>query len=158
MLHGMFLGSWVPHISLVKDALAIGPAKFGLTLLSLPIGSVVAMPLTGLMVSRYGSAPLTLLSGTLFCVRVLGPPHATSILEFMPLGILLGATTGAMDVAMNAHGLAVERSLRKPTISIFHGAFSLGALIGTLFAALLMRGIGPTWQLLAMSDVQKKHG
>jgi MFS family permease len=153
LLHGMLLGSWVPHIPLVKDALAIGPAKFGLALLSLPVGSVVAMPLTGMMVSKYGSGPLTLLSGVLFCLLVLGPPHANSMFVFVPLGVLLGAAIGAMDVAMNAQGLAVERFVRVPTISIFHGAFSLGALVGTLFAASLMRSIGPTWQLLAMSTI-----
>jgi MFS family permease len=153
LLHGMLLGSWVPHIPLVKDALAIGPALFGLALLSLPVGAVIAMPLTGIMISKYGSAPLTLLAGLLFCIFVLGPPHATSIFAFVPLGILLGAAIGTMDVAMNAHGLLVERTLERPTMSIFHGAFSLGALVGTFCAASLMRSIGPSWQLLAMSGI-----
>ncbi len=151
LLHGMLLGSWVPHIPLVKESLGVGPAWFGLALLSLPVGSVIAMPLTGVMIGKYGSAPLTLGAGLLFCVSVLGPPHATAIYTFVPMGIILGATIGSMDVAMNSHGLAVERALKKPTMSIFHGAFSLGALIGTVFSASLIRSIGPTPQLLAMS-------
>lgn len=151
LLHGMLLGSWVPHIPLVKESLGVGPAWFGLALLSLPVGSVIAMPLTGVMIGKYGSAPLTLGAGLLFCVFVLGPPHATTLYAFVPMGVLLGATIGSMDVAMNSHGLAVERALKKPTMSIFHGAFSLGALIGTVFSASLIRSVGPTPQLLAMS-------
>ena len=50
-----------------------------------------------------------------------------------------GAMAGSNDVAMNAQGVAVERRMGTPTMSRFHGMFSLAAIFGAaaggLFAA-----------------------
>jgi hypothetical protein len=54
------------------------------------------------------------------------------------LGALLavfGAASGAMDVAMNAHGVAVERELRRPVLSSLHGGWSVGGFAGAALAA-----------------------
>src|SRR3990172_341929 len=56
LFHGIMLGSWVPHIPLAKERLDVGPAVFGLALLAIAAGAVTAMPLTGAMINRYGSA------------------------------------------------------------------------------------------------------
>jgi MFS family permease len=55
----------------------------------------------------------------------------------------MGMTIGSMDVAMNAHGLAVEKTLRLPTMSLFHGGFSVGGMTGAFLGAGLMRLLGP---------------
>ncbi len=151
MLHGTLLGAWVPHVPMLKDRLAAGPALFGLALLSLPFGAVIAMPIAGMLINRFGSARLTFVCGCLFCLMLLGPPHATQLAMLMSSGVLMGASIGSMDVAMNAHGLAVERALKKPTMSIFHGGFSVGAFIGTFTAAPLMQLAGASGQLLVIS-------
>ena len=44
LLHGILVGSWVPHIPLAKERLDVGPAVFGLALLAFAGGAVFAMP------------------------------------------------------------------------------------------------------------------
>jgi MFS family permease len=153
LIHGMLLGSWAPHIALAKERLDVGPAVFGAALLSMPLGAVIAMPIAGVLINKYGSAKLTLIGGIMFCLFVLGPPHAPTMPLFVLAGILLGASIGSMDVAMNAHGLAAERALKKPILSVLHGAFSLGAIFGAFASAPLLRAFGPTWQLVLTSAV-----
>jgi MFS family permease len=153
VLHGILLGSWAPHIAFAKERLAVGPGWFGAALLSLPIGAVFAMPIAGALINKYGSARLTLVGGVLFCLTLLGPPHAPTFAAFVLTGILLGASIGSMDVAMNAHGLAAERALKSPIMSVLHGGFSLGAIIGAFAAAPLIKTFGPTWQLVLTSAV-----
>src|SRR5207245_11684788 len=46
--------------------------------------------------------------------------------------VLFGASNGAMDVAMNAQGVAVERRYGRPILNSFHACWSLGGLIGAL--------------------------
>lgn len=147
-LHGVLIGAWAPHIALAKERLGAGPGLFGLALLSMPLGAVIAMPIAGALINKYGSAKLTLIGGILFCATLLGPPHALTLPLFMFAGVLLGASIGSMDVAMNAHGLAAERALRKPIMSVLHGGFSLGAIIGAFSAAPLITALGPSHQLL----------
>lgn len=51
---------------------------------------------------------------------------------------------GALDVAMNAHGVTVERSLGRPILASFHAGFSAGGLIGgVLGGAVAAGGVDP---------------
>jgi len=49
---------------------------------------------------------------------------------------VLGVASGALDVAMNAQGIEVERSLRRPILSGLHGLWSIGLGLGAGGAAL----------------------
>ena len=62
---------------------------------------------------------------------------------------LLGAANGVMDVAMNAHGVAVETRLQQPIMSSLHGMFSLGGLLGAGAGALLLGLLPPAAHVLA---------
>jgi fucose permease len=49
--------------------------------------------------------------------------------------LLLGAMVGTIDVAMNAHAVAVERALGRPILNGCHAAFSIGAVAGSLLGS-----------------------
>ena len=142
LLHGIMVGSWVPHIPLAMERLAVGPAVFGLALLAIAAGAVTAMPLTGAMINRYGSSRVVLVTGILFCLAFIGPVISPALLSFAIMGYLLGAFIGSLDVAMNAHGIAVEKALMRPIMSMLHGGFSLGGMVGAFLGAWTMKHIG----------------
>ena len=142
LIHGILVGSWVPHIPLAKERLEAGPAVFGLALLAIAGGAVTTMPLSGALINRYGSAHVTTFMGVLFCIALMGPVLAPTLLTFCILGYVLGAGIGSMDVAMNAHGIAVERALKKPIMSMLHGGFSIGGMLGGFLGALALRYVG----------------
>ncbi len=142
LLHGIMVGSWVPHIALAKERLAVGPAVFGLALLAIAAGAVTAMPLTGAMINRYGSSRVVLVTGALFCLAFIGPVISPTLLPFAAMGYLLGAFIGSLDVAMNAHGIAVERALKHPIMSMLHGGFSIGGMIGAFLGAWAVKHMG----------------
>jgi fucose permease len=51
--------------------------------------------------------------------------------------VVLGIFLSSLDVAMNAHAVAVERNLGKPIMSSFHALFSIGGIFGAAVGALL---------------------
>ncbi|MDP4822432.1 MAG: MFS transporter, partial [Aestuariivirgaceae bacterium] len=113
--------------------------------------AIIAMPLAGALINRLGSRMVTGGAGILFCLLFLGPVTAPTVGLFMASGFVFGMVTGSMDVAMNAHGIAVERRLGKPVMSFLHGAFSLGGLAGALLGGLMVQQFGPLMQALAIS-------
>lgn len=147
--HGLLVGAWVPHVALAKERLGVGPAAFGLALLAIAGGAVVAMPSAGGLINRFGSARLTLATGFLFCLTFLGPVSAQTMLQFVIAGFAMGAAIGSMDVSMNAHGLAVEKQLKQPCMSQFHGGFSLGGMTGAFIGASLLHEFGAMPQAIA---------
>src|SRR4051794_36442476 len=129
-VHGFVWGNWAPHIPLAMERLGVGPAVFGAALLAIAGGGVVAMPLSGLLINHYGSAAVTRAAGVLLSVGLILPIVAPGLATFVMSAIVFGAGIGSMDVAMNAHGLAVEKELRKPTMSFFHATYSIGCMVG----------------------------
>ena len=151
LLHGILLGGWVTHIPLAKAKLDAGLGLFGFALLSFAAGAVIAMPIAGALINKKGSAFVTLVAGIGFAAFLFAPALAPNLPLFMLGGMLLGACVGSMDVGMNAHGLAVEKALKIPVMSGFHGGFSVGAAVGTIGGAWLLGLVGPTVQLAVIS-------
>jgi MFS family permease len=151
LIHGILIGGWVTQIPLAKARLDTGLGAFGLALLSFAVGAVMAMPIAGVMINRFGSALVTLICGIGFSLFLFLPSFAPNIVLFVLGGVLLGAMVGSMDVAMNAHGLAVEKALKRPVMSGYHGAFSVGAAVGTIAGAWLLNRVGAPLQLSLIS-------
>jgi MFS family permease len=151
LLHGILVGAWVPHIPLAKERLDVGPGVFGLALLAFAGGAVCAMPVAGALINRFGSAALTTITGILFCLTFLGPILAPSLATFIVAGFFMGMTIGSMDVSMNAHGIAVEKALKRPTMSMLHAGFSIGGTIGAFLGAALLDAYGELAQALIIA-------
>jgi fucose permease len=63
---GLAFASWLSRIPQIRDRLEVTPSQLGLILLCVAIGSVIAMPLAGLVVTRLGEArTIALMSTTL---------------------------------------------------------------------------------------------
>ena len=140
-VNGLVFATWVLHIPDVRDALRLSDAQVGTAILGIAVGSMFSMPLSGRWIMRSGSAAVTRLFAALFCLSLPLPFLAGSLGTLFLALAALGLTSGAMDVAMNAQGVAVERKLQRPVLSSFHAWFSLGNLAGALAGSLLL-GLG----------------
>ncbi|MEA2380646.1 MAG: hypothetical protein QOH72_617 [Solirubrobacteraceae bacterium] len=135
-LNGLLFGSWAARIPAIRDRLALSDGELGLALAFLPIGAIVAMPLAGALAARVGSRRATRLAYTVACVTAGVVALAPSLVALAALAFALGVGMGSLDVAMNVHGVTVERRYGRPILSSFHAAFSLGGLAGAALGAL----------------------
>lgn len=129
---GALYGNWVLRIPAVKDQVHADTGPLGLALLCLALGALLSKPAAGQLVARYGSGPVTRLGIALSCVALVLPALAVNVVT---LGLALagfGVAVGVVDVAMNAHGVAVQGRLGRPVLSSLHGMFSVGGLLGSL--------------------------
>ena len=143
--NGFTMGGWALHVALAQKRLHTDLGWFGIALTGMAIGSIISMPLTGVLIGRKGSAGLLRWVTPLCFACFLLPLSAPNLALFAFALVIFGALNGAMDVAMNAHGLAVEGQLKRPVMSGFHALWSLGGLAGAGLAALLLARLSP-WQ------------
>ncbi len=136
VVNGAMIGTWVAHIPWIQGQLGVSKSMLGLTLLCMAAGALVAMPLTGHILQGRSSAAVTRVTALLFCLLLPLPLLAPSPLALGAFLLVFGAANGAMDVAMNAHGVAVERRLSRPIMSSLHGGWSIGGFAGAGAAAL----------------------
>jgi MFS family permease len=135
-INGLVFGSWAARIPAVRDHVGLSDGELGIALACGAIGSIVAMPIAGGRAARIGSRRATRVSLAFLCAIVSVIALAPSLPALCTLMLFFGAAMGALDVTMNAHGVAVERSYGRAILASFHAAFSLGGLAGGALGAL----------------------
>jgi len=137
---GFGFASWASRIPQVRDALAASPSTLGLVLLAVALGSLVALPLAGVLVTRIGTARAV--AGMALCVAagllVVAFGYSAGILPVVVGLFLIGFGNGTWDVAMNVEGAAVEQHLGKAVMPRFHAGFSVGTVAGALGGAAMV--------------------
>ena len=152
--NGLVIGSWVVRIPAVKERLGLGDGLLGVALLGMAVGALVAMPIVGALVSRFGSRRIVGVTALVLAASLLAPALAPSLFFLVPALLLLGAANGGLDVAMNAQAVAVERGYGRPIMSSFHAAWSFGGLGGAALGGLLAsKGIGTLPHFAAVAAV-----
>jgi MFS family permease len=134
---GFFFGSWAARIPAVKSEFHLSPARLGLILACMTVGSVTSTPIAGFVSARFGSRSLLRLSApvsALTCAFIALAPSAPLLGAAL---FLMGAASGLVQVSMNAQAIALEGRYRRTILSTMHGGFSIGMMAGALIAALV---------------------
>jgi hypothetical protein len=149
LVHGLVVGTWVSRIPSVKFSLHLNDAVLGVTLLSAAFGAMCTIPLTGSLISRFGSKRVTSFSSIAFCLAVSLMGLAWNAISLAAALFIFGGIAAAMDVSMNAQGVEVERAMARPTMSRFHAMFSFGAMGGAAIGGwVAARDIAPLTHFL----------
>lgn len=138
---GSFWGAWGAALPGFKEQTQVTDGRLGTALLFVGAGALPAMLLVGRAVDRWGTrtgAVLMLALGLSGVVAALGSHDSVSLSLCL---LLVGATSGAADVAMNAAAGSAEASSGVPVITRAHGCFSLAVVLSSLLAGLL-RSLG----------------
>jgi MFS family permease len=136
LIHSTVSGTWAPRLPAIKESLGLSDGELGTALVGLAIGLVVGTRVAGAPVDRFGSRPVMRVGFPLLAATLLLPGLADSLLALFLSLLVLGLASGALDVAMNAQGIEVERHLGRPILSGLHGLWSVGLGIGAGVAAL----------------------
>lgn len=136
-INGALFANWVSRIPQIQAELNLSEGGLGIVLLGLAVGVLTALSLVGGLIMRFGSRRVTLMGAITLCALL-------PLLALMPNPVLLwlnlfvfGCAMSTMDVAMNAQAVDVERLFKKPLMSSFHAAFSIGGFAGAAMGALM---------------------
>lgn len=141
---GLAMATWAPLVPFAKTRIGIDDGSLGLLLLCIGVGSIMAMPLTGLLTGKFGCRRVILLAGVALCIDLPLLVLMDSTLGMALALLLFGAAIGMIDVAMNIQAVVVERASNRAMMSGFHGFFSVGGIAGAGgVSALLWLGLGP---------------
>ncbi len=148
---GFATAAWAPLIPFAQQRLNLNHADFGLLLLCMGIGSMIAMPATGALVKRWGCRPLIGLALMLLMVLLPSLTMWSSIVTMAVALFIFGSAAGCLGVAINLQAVVVEKHSLRALMSSFHGMCSLGGLTGAmLVTALLAVGLSPLMSTLSV--------
>lgn len=138
-LLGIGFGSWLSRLPSVRDHLGASTLEMSIFGLILALGSLTGLVFSGRSVSRLGPRRALAL-----CVIVQGLALPSAGVLFwvgatVPAVVCLalyGFSFSTADVAMNVSAAEAERAIRKPQMSLFHAAYSLGSVTAMGIGAL----------------------
>ncbi|MEO8823976.1 MAG: MFS transporter [Ginsengibacter sp.] len=136
---GLTFATWASRIPAIQAKLHLTDAGLGGVLFSLPAGLMMSLPLSGWLVSRYGSKSM-MITGALFYPAILLLLASANSVFYLSMALFLfGVLGNLLNIAMNTQAVGVERLYGRSVMASFHGLWSLagfsGALIGTLFVS-----------------------
>ncbi|MCW2525872.1 MAG: major facilitator superfamily 1 [Pseudonocardiales bacterium] len=137
---GLAFASWAARIPQVRDRLHLSPADLGLVLLAIAAGSLVALPLAGVIIHHLNSRR-TVATMSLLLAAGLATVATGYLGGVFPLVVglfVVGFANGAWDVAMNVQGANVEQQLGRAIMPRFHAGYSAGTVVGALLGALMV--------------------
>ncbi|WP_305784080.1 MFS transporter [Symbioplanes lichenis] len=135
---GLFWGAWGASIPAVRDQAGVTDGQLGVALLFIGLGALPAMAYTGRVVDRWGTRVASLLIAALGVTGPLMVLGARGLVSLAAGLALLGAASGAADVAINALAAESERLSGRPVIARSHATFSASVVLGSILAGVLL--------------------
>ncbi|HEY1616291.1 MAG TPA: MFS transporter [Streptosporangiaceae bacterium] len=140
---GVSEGTWAARIPAVKADLHLSAGMLGLALLGPALGCVIAMPAAGAVLASVAPRRISQLALIVLCGLLPVTTVAGSAVQLFFVLAGWGAGIGVLDVAMNTEAAAVQDQLGRRLMSGFHGAYSVGGLVGAgLGAIAAAAGVG----------------
>ncbi|MCW2881026.1 MAG: major facilitator transporter [Sphaerisporangium sp.] len=154
VLAGLMCGTFTVRIPALTDRLGISEASVALVLLAWGVGALVTMQSMRGVMARAGSRAVLRACAPLCAASLLGVALAPSLPSMVVVAALFGMFFGAVDVAMNAQGSAVERAYGRPLMNGMHAGWCVGAMsAGLLGTVAISFGVSFTANLAAIALV-----
>jgi MFS family permease len=135
---GFSFASWASRIPDIKTKLNLSEAQLGTILLALPLGQLLTMPVSGRLVTKYGSKTIMSFAALLYTLELTNIGWASSMWQ-LGLALFIFCVIGNMaNISVNTQGVMAEKVYERPIMTSFHGVWSVAGLSGALFGSLMM--------------------
>jgi MFS family permease len=134
---GAFWGTWGASIPRIKEQAGVDDAQLGIALLLIGAGALPAMLFAGHAIDRWRSRAPTI---AVIALGVFGAASVTlaSNLTLLCIGLtVVGAASGATDVAISSMAGRAEQASGRPVIARANGVFSSFVVLSSLGTGML---------------------
>lgn len=149
-LGGITVAAWGPRLPALKAELRTSTATIGLLLAGVTIGALVGLVVSTPALHWLGSrrALTAALLSIAVAMAVMGAAVALRSVPLLSVAlVVVGLGVGTLDVLINVEGAAIERAAGRTLMPFMHGAWSVGAALGSgIGAACAALGVGPAAQ------------
>ncbi len=137
---GLTFATWASRIPDIKTQLQLSEAGLGAILLALPVGLMASLPISGWLVSKYGSRRIVITAALLYPLVLLLLAISANTWQLSIALFVFGLFGNLINISMNTQAVSVETQYGRSIMASFHGLWSLagfsGAAIGTLLVSI----------------------
>lgn len=138
-LAGLSFASWASRIPDFQQLFDLSEGQLGTLLLGMPLGSLIALPLAGWAVDKYGSRKVIVTGSLLYAVSLLSLGFTSSAVQLGVAVVIFGMMGNIMNISLNTQALLVEDGYNRSILASFHGLWSLAGFAGAGIGALMIK-------------------
>ena len=143
LIMGVISMAWVARIPEIKKSIGLSDGQFGLVILGSTLGSIAGAQIAGRAMHTFGSRPVLNLSSIIMPAGLIAMGIANTGVELFFSLALMGFGYAMTDMTLNYQGVVVERILEKKWMLSFHGMWSVGAFLITVFGGAISAHLPP---------------
>lgn len=150
-LQGLCFATWTSRIPSIQQNLHLSDGALGLVLFALPVGSLIALPLSGWLVTRFGSRTVVANALIFYVIMLAALGLAQNITQIVFVLVLYGMAGNTANIAMNTQAVGVEAKYNRNIMASFHGLWSLaGFTAGGIGSYMIGNNIIPFHHFIIM--------
>lgn len=151
---GFGYASWASRIPSVQQQLHLNEAQLGGVLLASPIGLMLTMPFTSILLGKVNSRKIMLLGAVLFNLILCLPGFTNNTWQLVVVLLCFGSTRNLLNLSANSQAVGVQQLYKESIMTTFHGVWSLAGFAGAALGLLMVYlNIATGFHLLAVSMV-----
>lgn len=137
-LSGFCFSSWASRIPTIKNNFDFNEAELGTVLLFMPVSSLVGLPFSGWLVSRYDSRIPLAAGFIVLALSILGIGYAHTTPLLIAAICVLAFSFRILNISLNAQAITLQKQFERKINGSFHGLWSTGGIAGVGFSTLLV--------------------
>ncbi len=137
-LSGICFSTWTSRIPTIKTFFGYNDAELGTVLLFMPISSLVGLPLSGWLVSRFDSRQPMTVSLFFLAIALIFIGWAPSTFLLICGVCLFSFSMRIMNIAVNTQAITLQKQFDRKINGTFHGLWSTGGIVGVGISTLFV--------------------
>ncbi|WP_372756469.1 MFS transporter [Mariniflexile sp.] len=138
-LSGICFASWASRIPTIKAFFGFNDAELGTVLLAMPISSLIGLPISGWLVSKFDSRKPLIASFIVFSIALFFIGYATTPFWFVVAVCVFSFCMRILNISINTQSITLQKKFDKSIVGSFHGLWSVGGLFGVLFSTFMIK-------------------
>ncbi|MCL5128338.1 MULTISPECIES: MFS transporter [unclassified Algibacter] len=138
-LSGICFATWASRIPTIKTFFNLNEAELGTILIAMPVSSLIGLPISGWLVSKFDSRIPLIFAFVCFSISLAMIGFATTT-----LGLILSISSFAfclriLNISINTQSITLQKKFEKRVVGAFHGLWSTGGLFGVLYSTIMVK-------------------
>jgi len=134
---GLIFASWASRIPDIKQVLGLNDGQLGQVLFAMPLGQLMMMVFSGILVNKLGSRKILIIAMVLYGLMLTAIGVASSFILLFAALFFFGVSSNMANIAVNTQAVGLEALYKRNIMSSFHGLWSLGGLTGGIIGAVM---------------------
>jgi MFS family permease len=137
-LSGVCFSSWASRIPTIKSSFGFNDAELGTILLFMPVSSLLGLPVSGWLVSRYESRKPLTVGFFMVTISLLFIGFANTTATLIASICSFSFSTRIFNIAVNTQAITLQKQFVRKINGSFHGLWSTGGIVGVGFSTLMV--------------------